>query len=107
MSADRPRALSAKRQRLAELATGQKRQDLLDLVSYMKDCSYDAAYAAELLRDVLECVCDRHRLVGAVRSADKAAAFGRAGGTLDLSGASARGAEQAIFAAAGAEVLQK
>ena len=25
---------------------------MLDLVSYMKDCSYDAAYAAELLRDV-------------------------------------------------------
>ena len=107
MSGLRSRDFSAKRQRLTDLSNAQKRRDLLELIGYITECGHDAAYAAELLQEAVDGLCKVHKLVGAVRSAEGGAGFGRAGGTLDLSSASPRGVDQALFAAAGAELLQK
>ena len=108
MSGLRSRDVSAKRQRLTDLSNNaQKRRDMLELIQYITDRGHDASYAAELLYEIGDGLCTVHNLVGAVRSAEGAAGFGRAGGTLDLSSASPRGVDQALFAAAGAEVLQK
>jgi len=96
MSGLRSRDFSAKRQRLTDLSNAQKQRDLLELLQYITDCGHDASYAAELLQETVEGVdglCTVHKLVSAVRSADGAAGFGRAGGTLDLSSASLRGVD--------------